>query len=127
MSVVNSKWRVVFFMIISLLFIAVLALKINSSLLAKPLKMYSSDSGKCYISRYAPDYEVLGVLGGIFELFSSPYFYRVYSVDSNLLRTSEWYLWVREGNSGIAPEFQGEIVFYPGSDGWKSWRIPECR
>jgi hypothetical protein len=32
-----------------------------------------------------------------------------------------------EGNPGVAPEFHGEMILYPGSEGWESWIIPECR
>ncbi|WP_454562246.1 hypothetical protein [Pseudomonas sp. AIG] len=112
---------------IALILMLLIVLKVHSSMIAKPLKTYVSESGKCYMSRYAPDYDVLGLAGGIFELFSSKYFYRVYSSDGKLLKTSEWYLWMREGNSGVAPEFEGEMILYPGSEGWESWIIPECR
>ncbi|MGF6205455.1 hypothetical protein [Pseudomonas frederiksbergensis] len=121
-----KRWRFLL-MGVSLFLMLLIALKVHSSLVAKPLKTYVSESGKCYISRYSPDYEVLGDLGGIFELLSSQYFYRVYSTDGKLLKTSEWYLWMREGNPGVAPEFQGEMILYPGAEGWESWIIPECR
>lgn len=104
-----------------------IVLKVFSPLTAKLLKTNASESGKCHISRYAPDYAFLGAMGGIFELFSSQFFYRVYTTDGRLLKTSEWNLWMREGDPGIAPELQGEMILYPGSEGWESWIIPKCR
>ncbi|KAA0988540.1 hypothetical protein FQ192_15925 [Pseudomonas sp. ANT_J12] len=104
-----------------------LGLKIVSALAAQPLKKYWSESGKCYIARYAPDYEAFGRVGQVIELFSSLSFYRVYTKDGVLLKTSEWYLWMREGNAGVGPEFRGEMVLYPGAQGWESWTVPPCR
>ncbi|TVT86331.1 hypothetical protein [Pseudomonas sp. H3(2019)] len=114
-------------LVVVLLLLALLGLKVQSSWVAQPLKKYWNDSGTCYISRYAPDYRVLGGVGRIIEIFSSQYFYRVYSTDGELLKTSEWYLWMREGNPGVAPEFQGEMILYPGAEGWESWTIAQCR
>ncbi|TFH76877.1 MULTISPECIES: hypothetical protein [Pseudomonas] len=123
----NRKRGVYLLLTMLLLLAMLLALKVHSSLVTKPLKTYMSESGKCYIARYAADYEFLGVAGSLLELFSSQAFYRVYSADGKLLKTSEWYLWMREGDSGVAPEFRGEMILYPGSEGWESWIIPECR
>lgn len=117
----------VLLMAVPLCLLTFIVLKVFSSLTAKPLKTYDSESAKCHISRYAADYAFLGVVGSIFELFSSRSFYRVYATDGQLLKTSEWYLWMREGNPGVAPEFHGEMILYPGSEGWESWIIPECR
>lgn len=114
-------------LVVVLLLLALLGLKVQSSWVAQPLKQYWNDSGTCYISRYAPDYRVLGGVGRFIEIFSSQYFYRVYSTDGELLKTSEWYLWMREGNPGVAPEFQGEMILYPGAEGWESWTIAQCR
>lgn len=123
----NRKRGVYLLLAVSLLLAMLLALKVHSSLVAKPLKTYVSESGKCYIARYAADYGFLGIAGSLLELFSSQSFYRVYSIDGKLLKTSEWYLWMREGDPGAAPEFHGEMILYPGSEGWESWIIPECR
>lgn len=109
------------------LFVA-LGLKVQNSWTAEPLHTDWNDSGKCYIATYTPEYKVLGVVAGrIFKYFSSPYFYRVYTKNDEMLKTSEWNLWMREGNAGVAPEFRGEMIVYPGSDGWESWIIPQCR
>ncbi len=106
---------------------ALLGMKVVSSMGAEPLYIDWNDSGNCYIATYAPDYNFLGgVVGRIFTYFSSPYFYRVYTKDNDLLKTSEWYLWREEGAPGIAPEFRGEMIVYPGSEGWGSWIISEC-
>lgn len=102
-------------------------LKLQSSWEAQPVKKYWSPSAQCYIARYIPSYQAVGMVGRALEMFSSQYFYRVYTKDGELLKTSEWYLWMREGNAGVAPEFQGEMVLYPGADGWESWMVPECR
>ncbi|MBA1232770.1 hypothetical protein G7013_24275 [Pseudomonas viridiflava] len=105
-----------------------LGVKVISSTVAEPLHIDWNDSGNCYIATYAPNYKFLGVVAGrIFKYFSSPYFYRVYSKDNHLLKTSEWYVWREEGAPGVAAEFRGEMIVYPGSEGWESWIIPECR
>jgi hypothetical protein len=115
-------------LIVLLTSLVLFGLKAQSSWVAKPLHLDWNDSRECYIATYAPEYKVLGIVGGrIFKYFSSPYFYRVYTKNDELLKTSEWNIWTREGNSAVAPEFRGEMVVYPGSEGWESWMIPECR
>ncbi len=115
-------------LVVLLPLLVLLGLKVQSSWTAKPLFMDWNDSGECYIATYTPDYKVLGVVAGrIFKFVSSPYFYRVYTNNDELLKTSEWYLWMREGNAGVAPEFHGEMILYPGAEGWESWTVPECR
>ncbi|PMQ11023.1 MULTISPECIES: hypothetical protein [unclassified Pseudomonas] len=105
-----------------------LSLKVLSSKAAKPLYVDWNESGSCYIATYVPNYNFLGVVvGRVFKYFSSPYFYRVYTKNDDLLKTSEWYLWRDEGSPGIAPEFRGEMIVYPGSEGWESWIVSECR
>ncbi|MGF6111172.1 hypothetical protein [Pseudomonas frederiksbergensis] len=125
----NIRKRVIIFSLVVLLSLFVLlGLKVQSSWTAKPLYTDWNDSGECYIAIYTPEYKVLGAVAGrIFKYFSSPYFYRVYTKKDEMLKTSEWSLWMREGNAGVAPEFRGEMIVYPGSDGWESWIIPQCR
>lgn len=127
MKLKYSTPTVVCLLVVLLPILVLFGLKLQSSWVAQPVKKYWSPSAQCYIARYVPSYQIVGVAGRILEMFSSPYFYRVYTKDGELLKTSEWYLWMREGNAGVAPEFQGEMVLYPGADGWESWMVPECR
>lgn len=124
-----TRKRVIILSLFMLLPVFVLlGLKVQSSWAAKPLHKDWNDSGECFIGTYVPDYKFLGVVADrIFKYFSSPYFYRVYTKNDELLKTSEWYLWMSEGNAGVAPEFRGEMIVYPGSEGWESWIVPECR
>lgn len=89
--------RSILFVIVGLLLMFLLGLKVYGSWMAQPLKKYRSDSGDCYISKYEPDYKMIGLAGRVLELLSSRYFYRVYTKDDELLRTSEWFFWMREG------------------------------
>jgi len=108
--------------------LVLLGLKVISSKVAEPLFIDWNDSGSCYIATYSPNYNFLGAVAGrAFKYFSSPYFYRVYTKNNDLLKTSEWYLWREEGSPGVAPEFRGEMIVYPGSEGWESWIVSECR
>lgn len=119
--------RSILFVIVGILLMFLLGLKVYGSWVAQPLKKYWSDSGSCYISKYEPDYKMIGLVGRVLELLSSRYFYRVYTKDDELLRTSEWFFWMREGNEQVAPEFSGATVLYPGTEGWEYWTVTECR
>lgn len=111
-----------------LVLVVFIGLKIVIGLAAQPLYKVWSESGNCYVAGYLPGYKkALGIAGRVIELYSSQYFYRVYTKDDVLLKSSEWYMWMREGNAGVGPEFRGEMVLYPGAQGWESWTVPPCR
>lgn len=103
----------------------VLGLKIFGGVTAQALALHSSESGECYLVTYAPGYHKLGLIGQVFGLFSSEYFFRVYTTDGALLESSEWDFRVTEVFA-VAPEFNGSTVLYPGTQGYEDWWVPEC-
>ncbi len=105
--------------------LVLLGLKMFAGRLAHPLTKDWSESGQCYVVMYAPGYGALGMVGRVLELFSSPYFFRVFTKDGTLLESSEWKLWLKEAE-GVAPEFHGQTFFFPGMQGWETWTVPEC-
>lgn len=113
--------------VVVLLLLLTLGLKLRGAWLAQPRAKDWNESGKCYIATYIPEYRSMGLVGRVFELFSSKNFYRVYTKEEEMLRTSEWYLWMREGSENIAPEFNGASALYPGAEGWEGWTVTECR
>ncbi|MDT3310357.1 hypothetical protein QZR14_03210 [Pseudomonas sp. rhizo66] len=102
-----------------------LGLKIFGGLTAQALARHSSESGECYLITYAPGYPKLGLIGQVFGMFSSGYFFRVYTKDGALLESSEWNFRVTEFFA-VAPESNGSTVLYPGTQGYEDWWVPEC-
>lgn len=105
--------------------IVALGLKIFGGVTAQALTRQSSESGECYLVTYTPGYHKLGLIGQVFGLFSSGYFFRVYTKDGALLESSEWNFRVTEVLA-VAPEFNGSTVLYPGAQGYEDWWVPEC-
>ncbi|SDR94735.1 hypothetical protein [Pseudomonas oryzae] len=80
---------------------------------------YWNESRSCYINTYTPKFSSLGALGWIVRLFSSGSFFRVYSKDGILLKSSEWLLWQREfAESEKAIWIHGRAI-YPTDSGYE--------
>lgn len=102
-----------------------LGMKIFGGVTAEAVTRHSNDSGECYLVTYAPGYHKLELIGQVFGLFSSEYFFRVYTTEGALLESSEWNFRVTE-IFGVPPEFSGSTVLYPGTHGYEYWWVPEC-
>jgi hypothetical protein len=102
-----------------------LGLKIFAGVTAQAVARHSNESGECYLVTYVPGYHKLGLIGRVFGLFSSEYFFRLYTKDGALLESSEWNFRLTE-MFAVAPEFHGPTVLYPGTQGYEDWWVPEC-
>lgn len=100
--------------------------KIDISRSATPHTVTHSDTRDCAIKVYTPKLSAYGVIGDAIRPFSSAAFYRVYSRDGTLLRTSEWSLLQREFSDTDTANWAHSHVIYPTYDGYEGWRIPEC-
>ena len=103
-----------------------LFVKINLSSKATPYMTYWNESRSCYINAYIPKFSSLGALGKIVKLFSSDSFFRVYSKDGVLLKSSEWLLWQREFAESEKAIWVHRRAIYPTDSGYEGWVIEAC-
>jgi hypothetical protein len=103
-----------------------LYVKANLSRSTEPYATTWSESRACYINAYIPKFSSFGGLGKIVKLFSSDAFYRVYSKDGVVLKSSEWLLWQREFADSESEKWVNGNVIYPTDDGYEGWTLPEC-
>lgn len=103
-----------------------LFVKINLSSKATPYMTYWNESRSCYINAYVPKFSSLGALGKIVKLFSSDSFFRVYSKDGVLLKSSEWLLWQREFAESEKAIWVHRRAIYPTDSGYEGWVIEAC-
>jgi len=104
-----------------------LFVKLNLSSKATPYMTYWNESRSCYINAYIPKFSSLGALGKIVKLFSSDSFFRVYSKDGELLKSSEWLLWQREFAESEKAIWAHGRAIYPTDSGYEGWVIEACR
>lgn len=92
-------------------------------------QMWSSipnETGSCYLNTYVRKYSSMGALGRIARLFGSEFYYRIYSKQGELLKTSEWTLWETElGAEQSAYWIHGSAMFLT-TDGLKDWDLQDC-
>lgn len=100
--------------------------KIDVSQSAVPHTIIPSISQDCTINVYTPKLSKYGATGDFIRFFSSPAFYRVYSKDGVLLRTSEWLLLQREFSDTDTAKWIHSHVIYPTYSGHEGWKVPEC-
>jgi hypothetical protein len=100
--------------------------KIDTSRSATPHSIMPSNSQDCTMRAYIPKLSKYGIIGDLIRPFSSPSFYRVYSKDDVLLRTSEWLLLQREFSDTDTAKWIHSHVIYPTNSGYEGWKIPEC-
>lgn len=93
----------------------------------QPFMTYWNDARSCRIDAYAPRFSSYGLPGKLVKLFSSDSFFRVYSHDGVLLRSSEWHLWHREFGQSESARWAGNQAIYPTSSGYQGWVIDDCR
>lgn len=93
----------------------------------QPFMTYWNETSSCRIDVFAPRFSTHGMVGKLVRLFSSDSFFRVYSHDGVLLRSSEWNLWQRELGQSEKAIWAGSRVIYPTSSGYRDWVIEECR
>lgn len=103
-----------------------LFVKINLGSKATPYMTYWNESRSCYINAYVPKFSSLGALGKIVKLFSSDSFFRVYSKDGVLLKSSEWLLWQREFAESEKAIWVHRRAIYPTDSGYEGWVIEAC-
>jgi hypothetical protein len=104
-----------------------LYLKTEAAALAKLYSTTWNEPETCYINSYIPQYSKLGTPGAIAKIFTSEAFFRVYSKDGKLLRSSEWLLWKNEFTTDEQSRWVGGRAIYPTVSGYDGWIIPECR
>lgn len=104
-----------------------LLVKINLSAKTTPYMTYWNESRSCYINAYIPRFSSLGALGRFVKLFSSDSFFRVYSKDGVLLKSSEWLLWQREFAESEKAIWAHGRAIYPTDSGYEGWVIEACR
>jgi hypothetical protein len=100
--------------------------KIDISRSASPHTIIQSNSRDCTIRAYTPKLSKYGVIGDLIRLFSSPTFYRVYSKEGVILRTSEWLFLQREFSDTDTAKWIHSHVIYPTNSGYEGWKIPDC-
>lgn len=93
---------------------------------AEPFMTYWNNSHCCHIDAYAPRFATYGIVGKLVKLFSSDSFFRVYSKDGSLLKSSEWQLWEREFATSEKAMWIGNRAIYPTSKGYEGWVLDEC-
>lgn len=102
-------------------------LKAQAANLANVYSTTWNEAGTCYINSYIPRYSALGVAGKLASLFTSEAFFRVYTKDGELLKSSEWLLWQNEFTTDERSQWVGGRAIYPTADGYEGWIIPECK
>ncbi|MNF72831.1 hypothetical protein [Pseudomonas sp. BF-R-01] len=85
-----------------------------------------NDSKTCYINSYIPQYSKFGVVGKFVKLFTSEAFFRVYTDEGELLKSSEWLLWQNEFTTDERSQWVNGHAIYPTSTGYEGWNISEC-
>lgn len=86
----------------------------------------SSSTGACVLKTYVRNFSGLGIAGRIFGLFSTDYYYRVYSKNGDLLATSEWNLLESEAGESDHARWVHSRVLYPTTKGYGGWNLREC-
>ncbi|MBH3436445.1 MULTISPECIES: hypothetical protein [Pseudomonas] len=103
-----------------------LYVKLSLAKETEPFMTYWNDSRSCYINAYVPRFSSYGVAGKLVKLFSSDAFFRVYSKDGALLKSSEWRLWQREFAESEKAIWVGNRAVYPTNNGYEGWALDEC-
>lgn len=103
-----------------------LYVKLSLATETQPYMTYWNESRSCYINAYVPRFSSLGVLGVVVKLFSSDSFFRVYSKDGFLLKSSEWLLWQREFAESEKAIWVNGRAIYPTDSGYEGWVIEAC-
>lgn len=85
-----------------------------------------SPTGDCVVKTYVRNFSGLGMAGRIFGLFSSDYYYRVYSKGGELLKTSEWNLFESEAGEADYARWVYGNVLYPTTKGYGRWALRGC-
>jgi hypothetical protein len=85
-----------------------------------------NEAKTCYINSYIPKYSNFGVAGKFVKLFTSEAFFRVYSVEGELLKSSEWLLWQNEFTTDERSQWVNGHAIYPTSTGYEGWSITAC-
>lgn len=122
----KQKITITIFIIALLPALTWLWVKIDVSRSATPHTIIPSDLQDCTIQAYTPMLSKYGLIGDFIRFFSSPTFYRVYSKDGILLRTSEWQLIQRELSDTDTAKWIHSHIIYPTYSGYEGWKIPEC-
>jgi hypothetical protein len=86
----------------------------------------SNETGSCYLKTYIRKYSSMGVVGRFFSLFGSQFYYRVYSKNGELLKTSEWAFWETQLGADQSAYWIHGAAFYLTTDGLKNWELPAC-
>lgn len=85
-----------------------------------------SSTGQCVVKTYVRDFSGLGMAGRFFGLFSATYYYRVYSKNGDLLKTSEWNLAESEAGDVDHARWVYGHVLYPTANGYGGWALRGC-
>lgn len=85
-----------------------------------------SENGNCSLKTYIRKYSNLGTLGRVFGLFGSQFYYRVYSRNGELQKTSEWNFWEGQLDADQSAYWAEGVAFYPTADGLKGWDLQSC-
>lgn len=123
----NSVIALAFLAIVMTLGVSWLYVKLSLAKETEPFITYWNDARSCRIDAYAPQFTSHGLVGKFVKLFSSDSFFRVYSYDGVLLRSSEWDFWQREFAQSEKVSWAGNRAIYPTSRGYQGWVIDECR
>lgn len=123
----NSVIAVAFLALLIAMGASWLYVKLSLARETEPFMTYWNNTRSCRIDAYAPRFASHGLVGKFVKLFSSDSFFRVYSHDGVLLRSSEWDLWQRESAQSEKASWAGNRAIYPTNSGYQGWVIDECR
>jgi hypothetical protein len=123
----RSLLSFILFLVIGGVVFSWLYLKSEAASLATVYSTTWNDAGTCYINSYIPQYSKLGMPGAVVKIFTSEAFFRVYSKDGELLKSSEWLLWQNEFTTDERSQWVGGRAVYPTVKGYEGWSIPGCR